>query len=155
MTHFRREACNQGQIQLRENPRERWWFMLVWRGYIKERRKPSQNTTRIQGKQVHSHGRGSVKAEFATLTLPSILEVEAYASNESSTSDYCRFAQVLLSLPPMEGVDLKFDLGIEYDNSGPSDGAIHWFVLYADGMLWCHLVMMKDLQPEYLGWYLQ
>ena len=28
-----------------------------------------------------------VKVEFATLTPPSILEVETYASNESSTSD--------------------------------------------------------------------
>jgi len=38
-------------------------------------------------------------------------------------SDYCRFAQVVLSLPPMEGVDLDFDLGIEHDNSSPSNGA--------------------------------
>jgi len=53
--------------------------------------------------------------EFATPTPPSIPEVEAYASNESSMSDYCRFAQLVRSLPRMEGVDLDFDIGIEYE----------------------------------------
>jgi len=34
---------------------------------------------------------GYVKMEFAAPTPPSIPEVEIYASNESSMSDYCRF----------------------------------------------------------------
>ena len=84
----------------------------------------------------------------------SIPEVETYASSESFMSYYCRFAQVVFSLPHMEGVDLDFDLGIEYDDSGPSDKAHYRFVLYADGMLWCNLMMKKDLQSEYLRWYL-
>ena len=50
-------------------------------------------------------------------------------------SNYCRLAQVVLSLPLMEGVDLDFDLRIEYDDSGPFDGAHYRFVLYADGTL--------------------
>ena len=61
---------------------------------------------------------GYVKLEFAAPTPPSITKVKAYASNESSMSNYCRFAQVVLSLPLMEGVDLDFDLGIEHDYSG-------------------------------------
>jgi len=44
---------------------------------------------------------GYVKVEFAAPMPPSILEVEAHASNESTMSDYCRFAQAVLSLPSM------------------------------------------------------
>jgi len=86
-----------------------------------------------------------VKVEFATSMLPSIPEVETYASNESFMSDYCRFTQLILSLPLMKGVNLDFDLGIEYDDNGPSDRGDYLFVLYADGMLWCNLIMKKDL----------
>ena len=35
---------------------------------------------------------GYVKVEFAAPMPPTIPEVEAYASNESFMSDYCRFA---------------------------------------------------------------
>jgi len=45
---------------------------------------------------------GYVKVEFVTPMPPSILEVETYASNESSMSNYYMFAQEILSLPPME-----------------------------------------------------
>ena len=76
---------------------------------------------------------GYVKVKFAAPTPPSIPEVEAYTSNESSMSDYCRFAQVVRSLPPREGVGL--DLRIEHDDSGPFDGAHYRFVLYTDNML--------------------
>ena len=55
----------------------------------------------------------------------------------------------------MEGVDLDFDLGIEHDDNGSSDGARYHFVLYADNTLWRHLIMKKDLQPEYLKRYIQ
>jgi len=50
-------------------------------------------------------------------------------------SDYCRFTQVVLSLPPMEGVDLDYDLSIKHADSNPFDGARYQFVLYADNML--------------------
>ena len=70
-------------------------------------------------------------------------------------SNYCRFAQVVLSLPLMKGVDLDFDLGIEYDDSGSFDGASYRFVLYTDGTLWRNLMMKNDRQPEYLRWYSQ
>jgi len=42
---------------------------------------------------------GYAKVEFAAPMPPSILEVEAHASNESTMSDYCRFAQVVLLAP--------------------------------------------------------
>jgi len=48
-------------------------------------------------------------------------EVETYASSESSMSDYCRFTQLVCSLPPVEGVNLDFDLRIECDDSGSFD----------------------------------
>ena len=78
---------------------------------------------------------GYVKVEFTAPMPPSTPEVGVYASNESSMSDYCKFAQVVLSLPPMEGVNLDFDLGIEHDDSGPFDGACYQLFLYADGTL--------------------
>jgi len=68
---------------------------------------------------------GYVKVEFAAPTPPNIPEVEAYAPNESPMSDYCRFVQVVLSLPPMEGVDLNFDLWINHDDNGLSDGLVN------------------------------
>jgi len=37
-------------------------------------------------------------------------------------SDHCRFAQAVLSLPPIEGFDACFDWGIERCDSSQSDG---------------------------------
>jgi len=62
--------------------------------------------------------------------MPSIPKFEAHASNESAMSDYCRFAQDVLSLPPMEGFDTDFDLGIEQGDSSQSNGLHKRFVLY-------------------------
>ena len=62
---------------------------------------------------------------------------------------------MVLSLPPMEGVNLDFDLGIEYDDSGLLDGACYQCIVYADLTLWRNLMMKKDLQLEYLRWYFQ
>jgi len=50
-------------------------------------------------------------------------------------SNYCRLAQVVLSLPLMEGVDLDFDLRIEYSDTCLSDVARYRFLLSADGTL--------------------
>jgi len=54
----------------------------------------------------------------------------------------------------MEGVDVDFNLGIEHDDSGQSDGPRTRFVLYTANMLWRQLMIMKDLQPQLLRWYL-
>ena len=70
-----------------------------------------------------------VKVEFASPTSPSVPKVEADASNESPMSCYCRFTQVIFSLPPMEGVDLDFDMGIEHDHSGQYEESRNHFVL--------------------------
>jgi len=83
--------------------------------------------------------------EFATPTPPSIPEIEAHASNESTMNDHYRFAQVVLSLPYRQGVDADFDLGVEQGDSDQFDGPHTRFVLYADSTLWCYLMMMKDL----------
>ena len=74
--------------------------------------------------------------EFAAPTLRSIPKVKAHASNESTISDYCMFAQVVLSLPRMEGVDIDFDLGIEQGDSDQFDGLHTPFILYTDNTLW-------------------
>ena len=76
-----------------------------------------------------------VKIEFTAPTKPSLPKVKVYASNESLVTDYCRFSQAVLSLPPTEGVKIDFDLGIEHDDSGQSDGPRNQFVLYTDSEL--------------------
>ena len=74
---------------------------------------------------------------------PNMPEVEVPVPNESSMSNYCRFAQAILSMPLMEGFD------------GDSlDKARVRFVLYADAALWHCVMKTKDLQPERLWWYL-
>ena len=86
--------------------------------------------------------------DFASSTPPSIPEFKAYTSNESFMSGYYMFAQLVLSLPLMEGVDLDFYMRIKYDNNDLSDGARYQFALKRN------LMMDKDLQPEYLRWCL-
>jgi len=51
--------------------------------------------------------------EFSASMPPNKPEVEAPISNDSSMSDSCRFAQVVHSMPPMEGFDADFDVGVE------------------------------------------
>jgi len=93
------------------------------------------------------------KAEFAAPIPPSITKDGPSSFNESSLSAYCMFAQLLTSLPPIERVDLDFDLGIE-SSSGLSNGAHSWIVLYADPAIWRHLMIKNDLHLEYLRCYL-
>ena len=50
-------------------------------------------------------------------------------------SDYCRFAQVVLSMAPIEEFDVDFDLGVEQVDSNPPDRPLVPFVLYADNAL--------------------
>jgi len=71
---------------------------------------------------------GYVKVEFVAPTPPSTPEIEAHASNESTMSDYYKFAQVVLSLPAMQGVDAGFDLGIEQGDSSQSGEPCTQFV---------------------------
>jgi len=99
--------------------------------------------------------RGYAKVELAASMPPSIPKVDAHASNESTVRDYCRFAQVVLSLPPTEGFDADFDPGIEQGDSGQSDRPCTWFVLYADNALWHQLILTEVLEPDLLRWYLQ
>ena len=37
-------------------------------------------------------------------------------------SDYCRFAQTVLTMPPVEGFDADFDVGVEQVDDSLSDG---------------------------------
>ena len=47
---------------------------------------------------------GHVKVKFATPMPPKKPEVQVPIPNESSMSEYCRFAQIVLSMPPKEGL---------------------------------------------------
>jgi len=71
-----------------------------------------------------------VKVEFSTPMPPNKLEVEAPISNDSSLSEYCRFARVLHSMPPLEGFDANFDIRVDQVDVRPSDGPRERFVLY-------------------------
>ena len=86
-----------------------------------------------------------VKMEFTAPMPPNKLEVEAPVSNESSISDYCRFAQTILSMLPVEGFDANFDVGVERVDDSLSDGPQEQFILYVDSTLWHQVMKMMDL----------
>jgi len=66
---------------------------------------------------------------------PNEPKVEASVSNDSSISEYCRFAQIVHSMPSFEGFDVDFDVGVEQVDVSPSDGLRERFVLYVDSAL--------------------
>jgi len=83
--------------------------------------------------------------EFAALMPPNKPEVEAPISHESSMSDYCRFAQTVLSMPPMVCFDVDFDVGVEQVGDSPSDGPQERVALFIDSALWHQVMKTKDL----------
>jgi len=56
--------------------------------------------------------------------------------NESSMGDYCRFVQVVLSMPPMDEFDVDFYLGVEQVDGDLPDKVRVRFVLEAYSALW-------------------
>ena len=73
--------------------------------------------------------------EFTTPMPSNKSKVEVPVSNESSMSNYCRFAQIVLSMPLVEGFDADFNVGVERDDDRPSDGPKERFILYTDSAL--------------------
>jgi len=56
--------------------------------------------------------------------MPSnIPEVKVSLANEIFMNNYYRFAQAFLPMPPMEGFDVDFDLGVEQIDIDPPDRA--------------------------------
>jgi len=70
-----------------------------------------------------------VKGEFSTPMPPNKPEAEAPVSNDSSRSEYCRFARVGHSMPQLERFDVNFDVGVKQVDGSPSDGPRERFVL--------------------------
>jgi len=91
--------------------------------------------------------------EFSAPTPPSMIEDETNVTNEVSMSDYCKFAQIVQSMPQIGDIEHDFDLGVEL-RSGSSDGAQYKFILYMDRVKWSRLMAKNDLHPELLRWYL-
>ena len=60
------------------------------------------------------------KPEFANPIPPGTIKDGPFAFNEDPWSAYGRSAQLLTSLPPIEGVDLAFYLGIESGSGSPN-----------------------------------
>jgi len=58
-----------------------------------------------------------------------------------------------MSLPPLDGIEYDFDLGVEF-GSNPFDGAHYKIILYIDNVIYPYLMMKKDLYPNILRWYL-
>ena len=49
------------------------------------------------------------RVEFNALAPPSVTKDEPYVSKDVSMSDYCRFAQVVQSMPPIDDIKCDFD----------------------------------------------
>ena len=95
-----------------------------------------------------------VKVELPAPMPSNIPEVKVSLANEIFMNNYYRFAQAFLPMPPMEGFDVDFDLGVEHVHSDSPNRALVRFVLYVDNAFWNRVMKMKDLQPELLQWYL-
>ena len=91
-----------------------------------------------------------VKVEFSAPMPPNKPEEEAPISNDSSISEYCRFARVVHCMSQLDGFDVDFDLGVEQVDGSPSDGPRERFVSYANDALWHQVMKIKDLQQELL-----
>jgi len=86
---------------------------------------------------------------------PGIAKGEPYAVDEGYLSDLHRFITLMMSMPPMSGVDCDMDVDIEtVFESGPSDGENPTIILFMDPMLQKYFLLKKDLNLESLGWYL-
>jgi len=70
------------------------------------------------------------KVEFVAPVPPSVTAGEPNAINKDSTSNYCRFAHILMSLPLMDGFVYDFDLVAE-SGSGSSNRGHYQIILYA------------------------
>ena len=60
--------------------------------------------------------------EFSAPMPPNKPEVEIPVSNDFSMTEYCRFAQVVHSMPSLEGFDADFDVGVEQVDGNLSNG---------------------------------
>ena len=70
-------------------------------------------------------------------SLPrSIVKSEPYAIDEGYLSDLYRFVSLMISMPPMSGVecDKDVDIGIEF-KGGPTDGAHSRIVIFMNLVL--------------------
>jgi len=72
---------------------------------------------------------GYVRVEFSAPMPPNKTKVEAPIFNDSSISEYCRFAQVIHSMPPLE---VSMSILIEQVDDSPFNGLRERLVLYAD-----------------------
>ena len=79
------------------------------------------------------------KVEFDALVPPSVTKDEPYATSEGSVSDYCEFAQVLLSLPSMEDTEYDFDQELSLIVTRLVKHAIHSFCIRI-----AHFVLLND-----------
>ena len=56
---------------------------------------------------------GYVRVEFSAPMPPSKPEVETPISNDSLITEYCRFTQIVHSMPHLEGFEADFDVGVK------------------------------------------
>jgi len=64
---------------------------------------------------------------------PNIVKDEPYAFYEGYLSYCCRFAQLVLSMPPLYGVEIDLDKEVEFGiicDDGPSNDVHHRLVVY-------------------------
>jgi len=86
---------------------------------------------------------------------PSIIEDKPCAVDEGYLSGLCRFVTLMMSMPPVEGVeyDVDVDINVEFEG-GPSDDAYPRIIVIMDLALWKYFRLKKDLNPESLRWFL-
>ena len=89
----------------------------------------------LNRKCCEGHGLDFAKVDLFKNLTSSIINDNPYAFDEGYLSDYCRFSQVLLSLPTMDDVKNNLDLEVKnvfFCDSGLSDAIHHRMIVYAD-----------------------
>jgi len=68
---------------------------------------------------------------------PSIINYKPYSIDKGYLSDCCRFVTLILFMPPLNRVEKKFNMNVEFDfcEGGPSDGARPIIVVFMNHAL--------------------
>jgi len=82
---------------------------------------------------------------------PNIVENEPYVVDEGCLSNLCRFMTLMMFMPPMDDIRCDFDVVFE---GGSFSGAHPRIVVFVDPALWKYYMQKKDLNPEFLRWFL-
>ena len=82
---------------------------------------------------------------LAKVLPPSIVKDESYTFDEGYSSNYYKFAQVLLSLPPLGIVEIDIDFKLKFGccDGGLFNGFHPKMIVYVNNAAWKYVVISR------------